>query len=65
MCICTHCHKFLQEVNGWCEENTYEKLRKAMSVAIKRLAAEAGKYRIEVAVVGSSHCVHNYNVLWF
>ena len=32
-----------QEVNGWCEENSYERLRKAMTVAMKRLAAEMGR----------------------
>ena len=29
----------VQEVDGWCEENTYEKLRKAITGAMKRLAA--------------------------
>ena len=35
-------HKHLQEIHGWCEENSYDRLRKALTLAIKRQAAEAG-----------------------
>ena len=28
----------MQEVNGWCEENTYDKLRKMLTTKIKLLA---------------------------
>ena len=40
--VCTffiHTYTIPQEADGWCEENTYEKLRKTITAAMKTLAA--------------------------